>query len=47
ATPLVTSRMAAAGVDGQSSSIEGLAAFIRAESDKWGRVVREAQISVD
>ena len=47
ATPLVTSRMAAAGVDGQSSSIEGLAAFIRAESDKWGRVVREAQITVD
>jgi tripartite-type tricarboxylate transporter receptor subunit TctC len=47
ATPLVTSRMAAAGVDGQSSSIEELAAFIRAESVKWGRVVREAQISVD
>jgi tripartite-type tricarboxylate transporter receptor subunit TctC len=47
ATPLVTSRMAAAGVDGQSSSIEELAAFIRAESDKWGRVVREAQITVD
>ncbi|NCY25918.1 MAG: tripartite tricarboxylate transporter substrate binding protein [Alphaproteobacteria bacterium] len=47
ATPLVSSRMAAAGVDGQSSSIEELAAFIRAESDKWGRVVREARITVD
>jgi tripartite-type tricarboxylate transporter receptor subunit TctC len=47
ATPLVSSRMAAAGVDGQSSSIEELAGFLRAESDKWGRVVREARITVD
>ena len=47
ATPLVLGRMAHAGVDGQSSTAEELAAFIRAESEKWGRVVREAHISVD
>ncbi len=47
ATPLVLTRMANAGVDGQSSTAEELAAFIRAEGEKWGRVVREARITVD
>jgi len=47
ATPLVANRMAAAGVDGQSSTAEELAAFIRAEADKRGRVVRDGRIIVD
>lgn len=47
ADPAARSRMANAGVDGQSSSVEELAAFLRSETEKWGRVVREARIRVD
>ena len=37
----------AAGVDGETSTPEALAAFIAAERAKWGRVVREARIAVE
>ncbi|WP_424813211.1 Bug family tripartite tricarboxylate transporter substrate binding protein [Roseococcus sp. YIM B11640] len=47
ANPTVAQRMTAAGVDPQSSTPEELATFIRSESEKWGRVVREAHITVD
>jgi len=47
ATPSVAQRMAAAGVDGETSTPEALAAFIAAERTKWGRVVREARIAVE
>jgi tripartite-type tricarboxylate transporter receptor subunit TctC len=46
AQPAVRSRMAAAGADPASSTPEELAAFIRAENEKWGRVVRDARITV-
>jgi len=39
--------MAAAGLDGQSSMAEELAAFIRAEADKRGRMVRDGRFIVD
>ena len=45
--PVAVQRMMAAGVDPQASTPEELAAFIRAEFEKWGRVVREARIQVD
>ena len=44
--PAVRSRMSAAGADPAFSTPEELAAFIRAESEKWGRVVRDARITV-
>lgn len=47
AAPLVAQRMTAAGVDPQASTPEELAAFIASESEKWGRVVREARITVE
>jgi len=47
ATPAVQQRLSAAGVDGEASTSEALAAFIAAEREKWGRVVREARISVE
>ena len=47
ATPSVTQRMVSAGVDPQSSTPEELAAFLANETEKWGRVVREARITVD
>lgn len=47
AAPIVVSRMTASGVDPQASTPEELAAFITSESEKWGRVVREARITVD
>jgi tripartite-type tricarboxylate transporter receptor subunit TctC len=43
----VKARLAAAGAEGASSSAEDLAAFLRAESAKWARVVREARITVN
>lgn len=42
----VRSRMAAAGADPAHSTPEEFAAFIAAETEKWGRVVREARITV-
>lgn len=47
ANPTVASRMAAAGVDGVASTPEALATFLRAESEKWGAVARQAGISVE
>ena len=47
ATPAVAQRMAAAGVDGETSTPEALGAFVAAERAKWGRVVREARIAVE
>ncbi|MBP0466956.1 tripartite tricarboxylate transporter substrate binding protein [Roseomonas sp. PWR1] len=43
----VKDRLAAAGADGVGSSAEELAAYLRAESAKWARVVREARITVN
>ncbi len=43
----VKDRLAAAGADGVASSAEELAAYLRAESAKWARVVREARITVN
>lgn len=43
----VKDRLAAAGADGVASSPEELATYLRAESDKWARVVREARIVVN
>lgn len=47
AHPPVKQRMEAAGVDGAASSPEDLAAFLRAESAKWGAVARQAGIRVE
>ncbi|WP_421991335.1 Bug family tripartite tricarboxylate transporter substrate binding protein [Roseococcus sp.] len=47
AMPMVMQRMANAGVDPQASTPEELAAFLVSESEKWGRVVREANITVE
>jgi tripartite-type tricarboxylate transporter receptor subunit TctC len=44
--PATRSRMSAAGADPAFSTPEELAAFIRAETEKWGRVVRDARITV-
>jgi tripartite-type tricarboxylate transporter receptor subunit TctC len=46
AEPRVRERLAAAGADAVSSSPEELAGTIRSEAEKWGRVVREARITV-
>ena len=45
--PTVRERFDRAGLDAQSSGVEELAAFLRAENEKWGRVVREARITVN
>lgn len=47
ASETVQERFRNAGVDGVSSTPEELADFIRAETEKWGRVVREARIRVE
>jgi tripartite-type tricarboxylate transporter receptor subunit TctC len=46
AQPSVRQRMAGAGADPAASSPDEFAAFVRSESEKWGRVVRDARISV-
>jgi tripartite-type tricarboxylate transporter receptor subunit TctC len=43
----VQGRLAGAGADAVSSSPEDLATYMRAETAKWGRVVREARITVN
>jgi tripartite-type tricarboxylate transporter receptor subunit TctC len=43
----VKDRLAAAGAEGVASTAEELAAYLRAESAKWARVVREARITVN
>ena len=47
AQPAVRQRMAAAGADPAPSSPAEFADFVRAESEKWGRVVRDARITVN
>jgi len=47
AVPAVQERLAQAGADAVSSSPADLAERIRAETEKWGRVVRAARITVN
>jgi len=47
ALPAVQERLAAAGAEAVSSTPAELATFIRTETEKWGRVVREARITVN
>jgi tripartite-type tricarboxylate transporter receptor subunit TctC len=47
AEPAVQQRLAAAGADAVSSTPAELAATMRSETEKWGRVVREARITVN
>jgi tripartite-type tricarboxylate transporter receptor subunit TctC len=47
AEPAVQQRLAAAGADAVSSTPAELAAMIRSETEKWGRVVREARVTVN
>jgi tripartite-type tricarboxylate transporter receptor subunit TctC len=46
ALPAVQERLAGAGADALASSPGEAAATLRAETEKWGRVVREARISL-
>ncbi len=45
--PAVRQRLAGVGADTLTSTPEELAAYLRAETEKWGRVVREARITVN
>jgi tripartite-type tricarboxylate transporter receptor subunit TctC len=47
AEPAVQQRLAAAGADAVSSTPAELATTMRSETEKWGRVVREARITVN
>jgi tripartite-type tricarboxylate transporter receptor subunit TctC len=47
AEPGTGQRLSAAGADAVSSSPAELAATMRSETEKWGRVVREARITVN
>jgi tripartite-type tricarboxylate transporter receptor subunit TctC len=47
AEPAVQQRLAAAGADAVASTPAELAATMRNETEKWGRVVREARITVN
>ncbi len=46
AQPAVRQRMAAAGADPAASSATEFRSFVQSEREKWGRVVREARITV-
>jgi tripartite-type tricarboxylate transporter receptor subunit TctC len=43
----VKDRLTQVGADALTSSPEELATYLRAETEKWGRVVREARITVN
>lgn len=45
--PAVRQRLAGVGADTLASTPEELASYLRAETEKWGRVVREARITVN
>jgi len=45
--PAVRERLTAVGADALTSSPNELAAYLRGEVEKWGRVVREARITVN
>jgi tripartite-type tricarboxylate transporter receptor subunit TctC len=47
AEPATQQRLAAAGADAVSSTPAELAATMRSETEKWGRVIREARITVN
>jgi tripartite-type tricarboxylate transporter receptor subunit TctC len=47
ANTVAIQRMTSAGVDPEASTSEELGVFIARESEKWGRVVREAGITVE
>jgi tripartite-type tricarboxylate transporter receptor subunit TctC len=47
AEPAVQGRLAGAGADALSSTPAELATTMRSETEKWGRVVREARITVN
>lgn len=47
AEPATQQRLAAAGADAVSSTPAELAATMRGETERWGRVVREARITVN
>ncbi len=47
AQPAVQQRLATAGADAMASTPEEVAATMREETAKWGRVVREARITVN
>lgn len=47
AVPAVQERLAQAGADAVSSSPAELGERIRAETEKWGRVVKAARITVN
>ncbi len=47
ALPAVRERLTAVGADALTSSPEELATYLRSETEKWGRVVREARITVN
>lgn len=47
AMPAVRERLTAVGADALTSTPAELAAYLRAEVQKWGRVVREARITVN
>ncbi|WP_431304791.1 Bug family tripartite tricarboxylate transporter substrate binding protein [Sediminicoccus sp. BL-A-41-H5] len=47
ANPVAIQRMTGAGVDPEVSTPEEAGTFIARESEKWGRVVREARITVE
>jgi tripartite-type tricarboxylate transporter receptor subunit TctC len=47
ANPVAIQRMTGAGVDPEVSTPEEAGTFIARESEKWGRVVREARIAVE
>ena len=46
AVPAVKERMAQAGADAASSTPAELAALMRREAERWGKVVKEARVSV-
>ncbi len=45
--PMVRQRLTGVGADALASTPEELAGYLRAETEKWGRVVREARITVN
>jgi tripartite-type tricarboxylate transporter receptor subunit TctC len=47
AEPGVQQRLAAAGADAVVSTPAELAGIMRSETEKWGRVVREARVTVN
>lgn len=47
AVPAVRERMLATGAEPAPSSVEALAALLAAEYERWGRVVREAKVTVN